>query len=817
MNDRSGCATVNPHAASTQARRANAVISSLLAALVPVLAWSINAQPVELPALPDAAPPKPETLTGTTALEWNEDLSAKMVSGIDLFLSQLTDEALANRARFWKRNFASRTVYEDSVEPNRTRLRRILGAVDERVSDPILRFTTAGPQVLVVAETERFFTYEVRWPVLPGVTGEGLLLQPKDGIVARIVALPDADQSPETIAGLVPNVAPETQFARRLAEAGCQVLVPLLISREDTWSGSAKLDRFTNQPHREWVYRQAYQMGRHVIGYEIQRILAGVDCLQAFGATGALTSEAPRVGIVGYGEGGLLALYAGALDKRIDATLVSGYFGSRQNLWEEPIYRNVFGLLSEFGDAEIATLIAPRTLIVEYSHLPEVNGPPPARADRQGAAPGLLTQPEFAEVQDEISRTKVFFPPDRPFPLGFVHGTNGTPVLHGSQVALHSFLEALGTTAQVPDPLSTNRIVDARPRFKPEIRQKRQVEELVQFTQGLVQSSDRARNTFLWDRVTMDRQTDWNTLIKDYRRYFHDEIIGRLPPPSVGANPRSRKILEKAKWSAFELVLDVYPEVFAWAYVLIPNDLRSGERRPVVVCQHGLEGLPEDMVSTPGDSGYSAYKGLAGRLADRGFIVVAPHNPYRGGDAFRRLQRKANPIKKTLFSVITGQHERILQWLSAQTYIDPKRIAFYGLSYGGKTGMRVPAVVDGYALSICSADFTEWIWKNTLVDSPYSYLYTGEYEMPEFNLGNTFNYAEMAALIAPRPFMVERGHDDPVSPDEWVAHEYAKVRRFYTKLGYPERTTIDFFDGGHTINGVGTFQFLYRHLNFTRR
>ena len=65
--------------------------------------------------------------------------------------------------------------------------------------------------------------------------------------------------------------------------------------------------------------------------------------------------------------------------------------------------------------------------------------------------------------------------------------------------------------------------------------------------------------------------------------------------------------------------------------------------------------------------------------------------------------------------------------------------------------------------------------------------------------------------------MVERGHDDPTSPDEWVAQEYAKVRRFYTKLGYPERTQIEFFDGGHTINGVSSFQFLYRHLDFTRR
>ena len=33
----------------------------------------------------------------------------------------------------------------------------------------------------------------------------------------------------------------------------------------------------TNMPHREWLYRQAYEMGRHLIGYEIQKVLALVD------------------------------------------------------------------------------------------------------------------------------------------------------------------------------------------------------------------------------------------------------------------------------------------------------------------------------------------------------------------------------------------------------------------------------------------------------------------------------------------------------------------------------------------------------------
>lgn len=168
-----------------------------------------------------------------------------------------------------------------------------------------------------------------------------------------------------------------------------------------------------------------------------------------------------------------------------------------------------------------------------------------------------------------------------------------------------------------------------------------------------------------------------------------------------------------------------------------------------------------------------------------------------------------------MFSFIVGQHQRTLEWLSSLPFVDSKRIGFYGLSYGGKTAMRVPSLLTQYALSICSADFNEWVWKNTSVDSRYSYMISNEYDMIEFDLANIANYAELAELIAPRPFMVERGHDDGVSADEYVAFEFARVRRFYDmQLHLPERVRIEFFNGPHTINGKGTFEFLRRFLNW---
>ena len=234
-----------------------------------------------------------------------------------------------------------------------------------------------------------------------------------------------------------------------------------------------------------------------------------------------------------------------------------------------------------------------------------------------------------------------------------------------------------------------------------------------------------------------------------------------------------------------------------------------------MVCQHGLEGVPADTITDDSKNpNYAYYKAFAARLAERGFVVFAPHNPYRGVEKFRVLQRKANPLGRSLFSVILAQHDRILDWLSEQPFVDPARIGFYGLSYGGKTAMRVPALLDRYCLSICSADFNDWARKVCSTDAKYSFMFTVEWEMPYFDMGSTFNYAEMVALLAPRPFMVERGHQDGVAPDEWVAYEYAKVRRLYARLGLPQRTDIEFFQGPHSIHGVGTFRFLHEHLKW---
>jgi len=154
-------------------------------------------------------------------------------------------------------------------------------------------------------------------------------------------------------------------------------------------------------------------LGRHLIGYEIQKILAAVDwCKRAEGSAGdSEGTNRVTVGVVGWGEGGLLALCSGALDPRIAVVGVSGYFDRRERLWQEPIERNVFGYLEAFGDAELASLIAPRTLIVEAARSPEFKIAPGS-----GAAPGRLQTARLEDVRAEFARAQALVSGLTPLP-----------------------------------------------------------------------------------------------------------------------------------------------------------------------------------------------------------------------------------------------------------------------------------------------------------------------------------------------------------------------------------------------------------------
>ncbi|HKI21166.1 MAG TPA: dienelactone hydrolase family protein, partial [Isosphaeraceae bacterium] len=689
-------------------------------------------------------------LPGTKPLTMSGDIASELVAGVDRFLLRQIDESTARRASYWKRDFSSEAAYRASVEPNRKRLAHILGVRDERVQSSRMSSPTwmFGPNAPIDLDpSAEFMIQPVSWSAFGDVTGEGLEIGPgpRRRALANIIVIPDADQTVEQLAGLAPGVAPESRVVQRLVANGCRVIVPALIDRTiEPRNGRAKLT------YREFIYRSAFELGRHIIGYEVQKVLALVDLLSRQQSAGTRR----KIAIFGYGEGGAIALYAAALDPRIDAVCVSGYFGDRNDIWRQPADRNVFGLLEQFGDAEVASLVAPRTLIVEAAKGPEVVIPPGT-----GGAPGRLTTLELQTVKAEVEKARQLVAglgPKTHVEL-VVSGPDGTGPF-GTGDALRALVEAIDPGSRFEPARSPARVSPRIAAFNAlaaaRDRPARQLHELDRHNQQLLVESADVRREFMKKLDTSSSEAYART-VEPYRDFFADEVVGRFDLKLLPPNVRSRQIYDEPRFTGYEVVMDVFPDVIASGILLLPKGIAEGEKRPVVVCQHGLEGRPSDLADPKVEN--PAYHKFAVRLAERGFITFAPQNLYIFHDRFRTLQRKANPIKKTLFSVIVPQHQQITEWLKTLPNVDPARIAFYGLSYGGKSAMRIPPLVKNYCLSICSADFNEWVWKTVSIDRPFTYPFTIEYDMYEFDFGSTFNYGELAELMAPRPFMVERG------------------------------------------------------------
>lgn len=764
-----------------------------------------------------------DVLAGTNRLTSERPIDEWMVEGLQKFCLRELAASPARRSECWRPHLATRVLLEKHLPSSRERLQAMIGATDARLTSgptPSAAFEllTTLDQTSVVARSPFVTVHRVRWPVLAGVTAEGLLLVPET-VRAGVVALPDADWTPEMLCGLADGLPESVQFVRTLAEAGCLVAVPTLISRRDEFSGHPDVT-FTNQPHREFLYRQAFEVGRHVIGYEVQKILAAVDLMeQSLRRTMSATKDQPLpIGVVGVGEGGLLTLYAAAIDPRIHSCWVIGHFQQRETVWQEPIYRNVWGLLTEFGDAELAGMIAPRRLVIEAAHAVNVPGPPLARAGRVSvAAPGRITTCHLDSVHAEVVRALTFYrlhEQEKQLTL-VVNGDQGDGA-PGNEAALRAFAEGLRLPGRLSSPAAAW-WPQSRPRVeKNELlqsayaREKRQLDELQTHVQSLLLRSHQVRDA-RW-RLNPVAPEAWKGQQSQLRTWVHEELIGRVSLARSPLRPRSRRVLETDRYVGYEIVTDVFDEVIAAGVLLIPKGLKDAEKRPVIVCQHGLEGTPLDTISRE-PKPFATYKAFSEELVQQGFIVYAPQNPYRGGDRFRVLQRMSNPLQRSLFSYIIAQHEQTLDWLSSLPFVDPQRIAFYGISYGGKTAMRVPPLVERYRLSICSGDFTDW--PRTLVSNNerFSYLFTSEYEVFEWNLAHVASYAELALLMTPRPFMVEEGHRDGGQPSEWAAGEFGKVRRHYDQLGLGDHAVLEFFDGPHTIHGQGTFRFLTHFLD----
>ena len=132
---------------------------------------------------------------------------------------------------------------------------------------------------------------------------------------------------------------------------------------------------------------------------------------------------------------------------RASMPLVSGYFDQRGRVWEEPIDRNVWSLLERFGDAEIASMVLPRHLVIEHSEVPPFT-----------SGKGAWHTPAGSSVRAEFGRIPQVDAFPRP---SLVIGTGDRAVGPVSTDALADFAKRLGFALAAKHPALRRRIAAA--------------------------------------------------------------------------------------------------------------------------------------------------------------------------------------------------------------------------------------------------------------------------------------------------------------------------------------------------------------------
>lgn len=258
------------------------------------------------------------------------------------------------------------------------------------------------------------------------------------------------------------------------------------------------------------------------------------------------------------------------------------------------------------------------------------------------------------------------------------------------------------------------------------------------------------------------------------------------------------------------------------AYVLIPEDRK--ERFPAVIAMHGhgygkeeLVGVWEDGYDRVDSVSRGYQKDFALELMKRGLLVAVPD---QSGFGERRLKEdiargneQSSCKQLSLWALMMGATTmgrrvwdamRIIDYLSTRSDVDYSRIGMMGISGGGATTLFTSALDDRIKVTVVSG------YLNTFRDSILSIDHCIDNYVP-----GILRYCEMydvAALIAPRPLLIESGSKDTLFPIKTAMYAYEQVRRAYILLNAEDRIEADFFEGIHEIGGSKSYDFVAEWL-----
>jgi dienelactone hydrolase len=729
----------------------------------------------QTPASSDAA----FALQGTALLTKpvTEDIREEQRQQIIRYFQGQIAATPAKRDAIWRPNFSSLGMYKATIEKHRAHLREILGIVDVHLGIA---------QVKTLSDNESLRVEDVTLPTDSGLSARALIFFPKSAtLVGGVIAIPPATESREEFAGVMEGARPAAWLKVLLAR-NVAVAVPITIERRDDHPICKQAG---GKDRRRVLWRAGFIVGRTMVGLEVQQALA----LHQYLASRQKVAAKP-IAVMGMEQGGMTALYAGALDEHFASVASLDYFAQRENCWQEPVDRVLNGQLNEFGDAEVAALIARRPMFIGTS--PE------------STIPQASVDAELARAQRFYKGLKV---EDRLLALAPQEST--------LEAAALKVAAALGATQSANPPEITAPI----PYAQIEQARDQQFESWFQYLQNLIAASSQTRKRYwqLDSTPAADRPKKAEKLRAELA-----QLVGVIHP-DVPMNARTRLTAETDKFLAYDVFLDVVPGVEVYGQLLIPREVGGDmrQRLPAVVCQHGFDGAPKYVSGVGQDLEYNDhfYHRFGQRLAERGYVVFAPYltvPEVRHTDVVVHRADLVNPmvgmaasigIMRT--SIELAKLHRVVDFLQSLPFVDPNHLGYYGLSYGGYSALWMPPLEPRLKLTVISAHFNDW--QTMLTDSTRqgdSYWSLPDEDFYNWNVLNRFVHAQIIAAMWPRPVCIEYGSEDQVTTAVWHQRAWQEVNAFAEAWGMQDKIVDEKFLGPHSIHGIGTFFFLDRWL-----
>lgn len=197
----------------------------------------------------------------------------------------------------------------------------------------------------------------------------------------------------------------------------------------------------------------------------------------------------------------------------------------------------------------------------------------------------------------------------------------------------------------------------------------------------------------------------------------------------------------------------------------------------------------------------SGDRDIALQAVREGYAVIAPD--MRGFASLRRrqeiesdannscrtLQMHALLFGRTLIGERVWDIMRLLDWAQSLPEVDGEKIAVTGNSGGGTVSLFAAAVDTRIGVVVPGSYFC------TFVDSIASLRHCECNYIP--GLLRQAEMYDVAALIAPRPFLAVHGVDDPIYPISGTRLAYERLKEVYGLFGAEDLCQLSVGQGGH--------------------